>query len=174
MINVRPSSESDQGAVRDIILPVIQAGETYALPEDWTKAQAVAYWYAPPHRVFVAEESGRILGTYFLQPNQRGPGDHIANCGYITSSDAIGRGVASAMCAHSLAEAAASGFRAMQFNFVVSTNRRAIALWQKFGFEIVGTLPGAFRHPKLGYVDAYVMFRMLDANAASAEAGHQH
>jgi len=105
MINVRPSVEFGQDAVREIILPVIQAGNTYALPEDWTKAEALAYWYAPPHRVFVAEEDGRILGTYFLQPNQRGGGDHIANCGYITRSDATGRGVASAMCAHSLAEA---------------------------------------------------------------------
>ena len=173
MINVRPSEESDQEAVREIILPVIQAGDTYALPEDWTKAEALAYWYAPPHRVFVAEEGGCILGTYFLQPNQRGGGDHVANCGYITRPTATGRGVASAMCAHSLAEAAASGFRAMQFNFVVSTNTRAIALWQKFGFEIVGTLPGAFRHPKFGYVDAYVMYRSLDASGPSGEGGHK-
>jgi ribosomal protein S18 acetylase RimI-like enzyme len=161
MIDIRPSDESDQDAVREIIVPVVQAGQTYALPEEWTKDQALAYWYAPPRRVFVAEENGRILGTYFLQANQRGGGDHVANCGYITSSTATGRGVASAMCAHSLAEAAASGFRAMQFNFVVSTNTRAIALWRKFGFEIVGRLPGAFRHPTLGYVDAFVMYRTL-------------
>jgi ribosomal protein S18 acetylase RimI-like enzyme len=113
------------------------------------------------HEVFLAEENGQVLGTYFLRANQQGGGSHVANCGYITAPWATGRGVARAMCAHSLEHARARGFRAMQFNFVVSTNQRAVALWQTFGFEIVGRLPRAFHHPALGFVDAFVMYRSL-------------
>jgi ribosomal protein S18 acetylase RimI-like enzyme len=102
-----------------------------------------------------------VVGTYFLQANQRGGGAHVANCGYVTAADAGGRGVARAMCMHSLERAKWRGFIAMQFNFVVSSNKRAIELWQRLGFEIVGTLPGAFRHPRLGFVDAFVMYRTL-------------
>jgi ribosomal protein S18 acetylase RimI-like enzyme len=121
----------------------------------------MAYWFACRHEVFLAEENGQVLGTYFLRANQQGGGSHVANCGYITAPWATGRGVARAMCAHSLEHARARGFRAMQFNFVVSTNRRAVALWQTFGFEIVGRLPRAFHHPALGFVDAFVMYRSL-------------
>jgi ribosomal protein S18 acetylase RimI-like enzyme len=96
-----------------------------------------------------------------LQPNQQGGGSHVANCGYVTAPWATGRGVARAMCAHSLDRARERGFRAMQFNFVVSTNQRAVALWQSLGFEIIGRLPGAFQHPTAGFVDALVMYRSL-------------
>jgi ribosomal protein S18 acetylase RimI-like enzyme len=123
--------------------------------------EALDYWFGSQHEVFVAEEDGQVLGTYFLQPNQRGGGSHVGNCGYVTAPWATGRGVARAMCAHSLERARERGFKAMQFNFVVSTNKRAIALWQSFGFEIVGRLPGAFEHPTVGFVDALVMYRSL-------------
>jgi ribosomal protein S18 acetylase RimI-like enzyme len=126
-----------------------------------SRAEALAYWCAPANEVFVAEESARILGTYLLRANQLGGGKHIANCGYMTSPAAQGRGIARRMLEHSLGRAKTRGFRAMQFNFVVSTNERAIKTWQMAGFEIVGTLPGAFNHPKLGCVDALVMFRTL-------------
>jgi len=109
----------------------------------------------------VAEDNAGVVGTYFLQPNQQGGGLHVANCGYVTAPWATGRGVARAMCAHSLDRARERGFKAMQFNFVVSANERAIALWQSFGFEIVGRLPGAFHHPAAGFVDALVMYRSL-------------
>src|SRR5258708_40170131 len=102
-----------------------------------------------------------MLGTYFLQPNQQGGGSHVANCGYVTAPWATGRGVARAMCAHSLERARERGFKATTFNFVVSTNDRAVALWRSFGFEIVGRLPGAFHHPTAGFVDAFVMYRSL-------------
>jgi ribosomal protein S18 acetylase RimI-like enzyme len=102
-----------------------------------------------------------VLGTYYIRPNQSGGGRHVCNCGYVTASEAAGRGVARAMCAHSLEHARARGYRAMQFNFVVSTNTRAVALWQAMGFSIVGRLPGAFAHPALGDVDAFVMFQAL-------------
>jgi ribosomal protein S18 acetylase RimI-like enzyme len=155
----------DAGPVWKILEPIIRAGETYTLPRDFTRQQSLDYWYAPSHDVFVAEEDDNhgkeILGTYYLRANQLGGGSHVANCGYMTASSATGRGIASAMCAHSLDHARARGFRAMQFNIVISTNEQAIRLWQKFGFEIVGRLPNAFDHPAQGYVDAFVMYRSL-------------
>jgi GNAT superfamily N-acetyltransferase len=126
-----------------------------------SEADALAYWCSPTNEVFVAEEAGQILGTYLLRANALGGGSHVANCGYMTSPAAQGRGIARRMLEHSLEWAKARGFRAMQFNFVVSTNERAIKAWQKTGFEVVGRLPGAFNHPKLGFVDALVMFRTL-------------
>ena len=122
---------------------------------------ALAYWFSPGHEVFVAQEDAAILGTYFVHANQKGGGDHVANCGYVTAPHATGRGVARAMCLHSLDHAKDRGFRAMQFNFVVSSNERAVRLWQSLGFEIAGRLPEAFLHPTLGYLDALVMFRKL-------------
>ena len=141
--------------------PIIRASETYTLPRDMDKSSALAYWLSTRHEVFVAEDNGTIVGTYFLQANQQGGGGHVANCGYITAVTATGRGVARSMCEHSLGRARERGFRAMQFNFVVSTNERAVRLWQSFDFQIVGRLPNAFLHPTLSYVDAYVMYREL-------------
>ena len=161
MISVRPAGAGDIEAVWRILEPAIRAGETYALPRDMDRTQAAAYWFAPGNTVFVAEENGEVAGSYCLRANQKGGGDHVANCGYMTAPWAAGRGVASAMCEHSLRHAKELGFRAMQFNFVVSTNERAVRLWLKFGFEIAGRLPGAFLHPSQGYVDALVMYRVL-------------
>jgi L-amino acid N-acyltransferase YncA len=151
----------DADSVWAILEPTIRAGETYTLPRDMPRAEALDYWFAPRHEVLLAEENAHALGTYFLQRNQQGGGSHVANCGYVTAPWATGRGVARAMCAHSLDRARERGFTAMQFNFVVSTNERAVALWQSFGFEIVGRLPGAFHHPAAGFVDALVMYRSL-------------
>jgi ribosomal protein S18 acetylase RimI-like enzyme len=144
-----------------IMEPIIRAGETYSLPREMSKEDALAHWLSAEREVFVAEDNGEIVGTYGLQANQKGGGAHVANCGYMTAVSATGRGVARAMCAHSLDRARERGFRAMQFNFVISTNQRAVRLWQSFGFEIVGRLPGAFQHPTLGYVDAFIMYRDL-------------
>ena len=160
-MQVRPAQARDDDAIWGIIGPTIRAGETYALPRDMSRADALSYWKSPGHEVFVAEHDGMVLGTYYMRANQQGGGSHVANCGYMTAPQAGGRGVARAMCAHSLAQARARGFRAMQFNLVVSSNERAVALWQSFGFEIVGRLPAAFEHPRLGLVDAVVMYRML-------------
>jgi len=153
--------EADDEALWPILAPMIRAGETYALPRDLGREEALAYWFAPEHEVFVLEEGDAVLGTYFLCANQRGGGGHVANCGYVTAPGATGRGVARAMCAHSLDRARARGFRAMQFNFVVATNERALRLWESFGFAIVGRLPEAFEHPTRGFVDALVMYRTL-------------
>jgi GNAT superfamily N-acetyltransferase len=126
-----------------------------------TEPAAMAYWMRSDRETFVAEESDRVIGTYYIRANQSGGGDHVANCGYMTDALAVGRGVARRMCEHSLDHARSRGYRAMQFNFVVGTNTRAIRLWQSLSFEIVGRLPLAFRHPVEGFVDAFVMFRTL-------------
>src|SRR5579863_8669446 len=115
---IRPPTANDANAIWEILEPVIRAGETYPLPRDMTREHALAFWNSPGHEVFVAEEAGEILGTYFLRKNQQGGGSHVANCGYMTAPRAAGRGVARAMCAHSLVRARQRGFRAMQFNFV--------------------------------------------------------
>jgi ribosomal protein S18 acetylase RimI-like enzyme len=160
-MQIRPYRPEDRPAVWQILEPMLRAGETYALPRFMTEAEAIAFWTSPEKQAFVAEADGRILGTYFLKANQLGGGSHVANCGYVTSSEATGRGVARAMCAHSLSHAKAEGYLAMQFNFVVSTNSRAVRLWESFGFEVVGRLPKGFLSPTLGYVDALIMFREL-------------
>jgi ribosomal protein S18 acetylase RimI-like enzyme len=158
---IRPAIDADTNAIWAIMEPIIRAGETYTLPRDMDKESALAYWFSAEREVFVAEDNGHVVGTYCLQANQEGGGAHVANCGYITAVSATGRGVARAMCEHSLGRARGRRFRAMQFNFVISTNERAVRLWQSFGFEIVGRLPKAFLHPTLGYVDAYIMYRDL-------------
>jgi len=161
-MQIRPAALSaDADSVWAILEHTIRAGETYPLPREMSREDALDYWFASRHEVFVAEEDAEVVGTYFLQANQQGGGSHVANSGYVTAPRATGRGVARAMCAHSLDRARQRGFTAMQFNFVVSTNERAAALWQSFGFQIVGRLPGAFHHPTAGFVDALVMYRSL-------------
>ena len=160
-MQIRKARASDGPAILEIILPVIREGATYSLDPDIGAAEALAYWLSSDKETFVAEEDNVILGTYFIRPNQAGGGKHVCNCGYITRAAVAGRGVARSMCQHSLAYARERGYRAMQFNFVVSTNERAVRLWQSLGFEVVGRLPGAFRHPDRGFVDALVMYRAL-------------
>lgn len=167
MMKIRNAKPDDAPAIWRVIGPTIRAGETYAIDPETPQAAALAYWLGADRETLVAEDDGgedgggEILGSYYLRPNQAGAGGHVCNCGYMTRPDAAGRGVAQAMCAHSLDHARAQGYRAMQFNFVLASNTRAVALWRRFEFEIVGRLPEAFRHPSLGYVDALVMFRRL-------------
>jgi ribosomal protein S18 acetylase RimI-like enzyme len=158
---IRAAMSADAGAIWRVIAPVIRAGETYPLPRDMSEAAALTHWHSPQHEVFVAEDADEIVGSYYLRANNLGGGAHVANCGYVTASGATGRGVARAMCAHSIERAKARGFQAMQFNFVISTNERAVRLWQHCGFEIVARLPQAFEHPHAGLVDAFVMYRKL-------------
>jgi L-amino acid N-acyltransferase YncA len=158
---IRPATSADANSIWAILEPTIRAGETYTLPRDMAKEQALAYWFSPEHTVFVAEQDGEVLGSYYLRANQQGGGAHVCNCGYMTAGWAAGRGVATAMCEHSLEFARSVGFLAMQFNIVISSNEPAVYLWQKFGFATVGRIPKAFLHPSLGYVDALVMYRTL-------------
>jgi len=160
-ITVQPYRDADAGALWALLEPVFRAGDTYAIDADIARDDALAYWCGPGRRVFVCEAAGSVLGSYYIVRNQGGGGAHVCNCGFVTAPAARGRGVARAMLAHALDTASALGFRAMQFNFVVATNTRAIATWERAGFDTVGRLPGAFRHPQDGYVDALVMYRSL-------------
>lgn len=160
-MHIRKAGSGDADAIAGIIMPTIRDGTTYALNQGMSEAEALAYWTGADKTTFVAEEDGTIVGTYYIRTNQSGGGAHVCNCGYMTSAAANGRGIARRMCEHSLQHARSLGYRAMQFNFVVSTNERAVRLWQSLGFEIVGRLPGAFKHPAHGYVDALVMYQPL-------------
>lgn len=158
---IRAAGDSDDEAIWAVIGPTIRAGETLMLPTEMSPAAALAYWRSSAHEVFLAEADGEVVGTYYLRVNQQGHGDHVANCGYATAAGASGRGIARAMCLHSLDRARARGLRAMQFNCVVASNERAVGLWCRCGFEIVGRVPETFRHPRLGPVDTLVMYRKL-------------
>ena len=161
MIKIRPATDADHDAIWKIFHEIVAAGDTYAFDPKMSREEALAYWFRSSTRTYVAEEDGGVVGTYILRPNQSGPGSHVANAAFMVARDAEGAGVGRRMAEHCLTEARRMGFRAMQFNFVVSTNTRAIHLWDQLGFKIVGTLPGAFRHPEKGYVDVYVMYRSL-------------
>lgn len=158
---IRPAIQDDADAIWAIIGPTIRAGETYTIDPSINEEAAKARWLGSDRETFVAVEDGKIVGTYYIRPNQEGGGSHVANCGYMTAQAEAGRGVARRMCEHSMDHARARGFRAMVFNFVVSSNERAVRLWQSLGFDIVGRVPGAFKHPSQGHVDALVMFRTL-------------
>lgn len=160
-LNIRAAKSDDHARIWEILEPVIRDGESYTVPRDWSMEEALNYWCSPNKHAYVAESDGEILGTYYLRQNGMGGLSHIANCGYITGYKARGRGVATQMCEHSLHQAKELGFTAMQFNCVVSTNTGAIRLWQRWGFDIVGTLPKAFNHPIAGLVDAHIMFKNL-------------
>jgi ribosomal protein S18 acetylase RimI-like enzyme len=164
MPHIRPFQTEDWSGVWPMLHETFATGDTYAFAADSTEAEIRKTWVELPLATYVAcADDGTIVGTYFLKANQPGLGSHVCNCGYVSSVEARGQGIASAMCEHSQAEALRLGFRAMQFNFVVSTNEGAVRLWRKHGFHIAGTLPGAFRHALHGYVDAYVMFKQLAA-----------
>ncbi len=160
---IRESTPSDFDGIWPIFHEMALAGDSYAYPRDTSREEAERLWIHVPRRTFVAEIDGRIVGTYYIKTNQDGPGNHVCNCGYMVSSSARGKGIATALCLHSQKIAVESGYKAMQFNFVASTNDGAVRLWRKMGFDVVGRLPGAFNHPVKGYVDALVMYKWLDA-----------
>lgn len=141
---------------------VIADGATYVFGAETSYEDALAFWFGADSTCYVAEEDGKIVGMYRFVANQRGRGSHVANAAFMVDPQFSGKGVGRAMGLHCLREAKSAGFRAMQFNLVVSTNKPAISLWKKLGFSIVGTLPEVFCHESLGYVDAYVMYRFLD------------
>jgi ribosomal protein S18 acetylase RimI-like enzyme len=166
VIGIRQFEDGDWPAVWQVIAPVFRAGETWPVSPDVEEPAAREYWVDHPSATFVAlDDGGRVLGSYYIKPNQPTLGAHVANCGYIVAEHARGRGVASRMCRHSQQEALARGYSAMQYNLVVSTNEAAVRLWRKQGFDVVGTLPLAFRHSRLGLVDAYVMYKLLQQDA---------
>lgn len=154
--------EKEWPVVWQLMEPIIRAGETYPYAIDMTVDQARRMWLDVTEKAYVAEDdTGALLGTYYIKPNQPTLGAHVANCGYMVSEHARGRGVATSMCEHSQEEAVRLGYRAMQFNLVVETNEASVHLWKKLGFGVVGTLPGAFKHSQHGFVDAFVMYKVL-------------
>jgi L-amino acid N-acyltransferase YncA len=161
-MKIRLATDPDRDAIWNIFHEVVAAGDTYALDSNMSRQDALAYWFAAGTHTYIAEHPVLgVAGTYILRPNQCGGGAHVANAGFMVPAIARGQGIGRAMAEHSLSEARRLGFRAMQFNFVVSTNTSAIRLWQELSFKIVGTLPDAFRHPEHGYVDVHVMYRSL-------------
>lgn len=161
MLSLRRAAEKDHEQIWQILRGVAAAGETYTFDPAIKREDALAYWLAEKNETWVALSEGELVGTYLLRANQSGGGSHVANAAFVVAPEAQAKGIGRTMAEHCLKEARRLGFRAMQFNFVVSTNTSAIRLWKNLGFEIVGTLPGAFRHPREGYVDAYVMYRSL-------------
>ena len=183
MLKIRPATDADRDAIWEIFHDVIAGGDTYVFDPNTSREEALAYWFREDTRTFVAEQDSvgdavsvpgklaasptgqsqdrHVVGSYILKPNQQGLGAHVSNASFIVSKSARGLGVGRKMGEHCLSEARRLGFRAMQFNFVVSTNESAVHLWKELGFRIVGTLPGALRHAQKGYVDVYVMFRSL-------------
>jgi ribosomal protein S18 acetylase RimI-like enzyme len=158
---IRPAEPEDADAIWAILEPTLRAGETYAIDQDVSRDDALGWWLRPAHEVHVATIDDRVVGTYFLVRNHDGRGSHVANAAYMVGPDARGRGVGRALCADSLDRARERGFTAMQFNFVVSTNTAAVALWRALGFDVVGRIPDAFDDPTRGLVEAYVMHRFL-------------
>lgn len=152
---------ADDDAIWQIIQPAVLSGETFCADPQGGKTGGLAYFWPATAQAWIVEGDGQPLGCYSLRPNQTGNGAHVCNAAYCTTPEARGKGVARAMLAHSLDEARQQGYRAMQYNFVIATNTRAIATWQRAGFDVVGRLPGAFHHPSEGYVDALVMFKSL-------------
>ena len=159
---IRPAVESDFAAMWPIFQAVVATGATYVFAAQTSQEDAFAYWFAPGVSSYVAEENGQVIGMYKLIANQRDLGAHVANASFMVAPAHGGKGTGREMGRHCLCEAKRAGYLALQFNFVVSTNEAAVSLWRKLGFSIVGTLPLAFRHSSLGYVDAYVMHRFLD------------
>jgi ribosomal protein S18 acetylase RimI-like enzyme len=160
-LRIRRATGKDRKAIWQIFHAVVAGGETYVFDPQISRRRALAYWLDPKTHCYVALSDQRIVGTYILKANQPGLGSHVANAGFMVSPSAQGHGVGRAMAEHCLDEATRLGYRAMQFNFVVSTNTAAIRLWKNLGFKIVGTLPGAFRHAQRGFVDVHVMYRQL-------------
>jgi L-amino acid N-acyltransferase YncA len=164
-MNIRPALESDRDVVWKIFQATIVPGDAFVYDPNTPREEAMAYWFAKGTRTYVSEEEGKVVGSYILRPNRPGLGDHVSNAGFMVDPAARGHGIGRTMGEHALAEARRLGYRAMQFNFVISTNESAVRLWQRLGFRIVGTLPAAFRHARKGLVDAYVMFRSLENEA---------
>ena len=171
MVQIRPYAAADWPLLWPLLQRIFDAGETYAYAPGSAEADIHQAWITVPQQTWVAcTPEGTLVGSYVIKPNQPGLGAHVCNCGYVVDPQAAGQGIASQMCVHSQQLALELGFRAMQFNLVVASNERAVRLWQRLGFHVVGRLPGAFRHSRLGYVDALVMFKQLVTDAVTGSS----
>ncbi|WP_447555532.1 N-acetyltransferase family protein [Vreelandella sp. EE22] len=161
-LTITPMTKDDFAAFWPTFQGIVEAQETYAIAPDIAFEAAYTLWCETPSATFAVKDGqGELLGSYYLKANAAGPGSHVCNCGYMIAPRARGQGLARTLCEHSQALAKERGFHAMQFNAVVSTNEVAVALWQKLGFNIVGTVPQAYRHATHGLVDTFVMHKFL-------------
>jgi L-amino acid N-acyltransferase YncA len=164
-LSFRRATAADASEMWAIIEPILATGDTWVFAPPKTpldRIQMLDYWLSNEKYTYVCIAENQIVGIFFIKENQPDLGNHIANAGYMTHLNWRGRGIGYAMGAYSLEEARRLGFEGMQYNIVIKTNEGAVRLWQRLGFEIVGTLPKVFRHPTLGRVDAYVMFQSLN------------
>ena len=161
MTQIRKATEPDKPGVWKIIQAVIALGDTYVFAPDSPQDEMLAYWFSPEKHVYVAEDDGEILGTYWIKANQPGLGSHVGNGAYMVSPDAKGKGIGRMMAEHSIEEARRIGFSSIQFNFVVKSNEVAVRLWKSVGFEVIGEIPDAFNHTENGMTNAYIMYRKL-------------
>ena len=161
VIEIRTATNSDKPAIWEIIRDIIATADTYVFPPDSPEDEMIAYWFSPEKYVYVAEDDGNVVGTFWLKPNYPGLGSHVCNAAYMVAPVAAGKGIGRKMAELSLDEARRLGFTAMQFNFVVASNTAAVRLWQSIGMEIIGEIPDAFDHRELGLTNAYIMYRKL-------------
>ncbi|MGC2236950.1 MAG: N-acetyltransferase [Pyrinomonadaceae bacterium] len=161
MLEIRKAVEADKAQIWEIIKEIISGGDTYIFYPDTPKEKMLAYWFAEDKETYAALSENKIVGTFFIKANQPDLGSHVANAGYMVASKAKGMRVGRTMAEFSLEEARKSGYRAMQFNFVVKSNEVAVRLWQKLGFEIIGEIPEAFQHAENGLTNALIMYRKL-------------
>ena len=161
MTDIRETLEEDFDQIWKIFHQIVSAGETYAIDRNTSKNEAHRIWIEQPQKSFVCVENNNVLGTYYLKQNQKGGGAHVCNCAYMVAVEEEGKGLGTMMCLHSQIMAKELGFKAMQFNLVLESNIKAVSLWAKLGFDTVGKIPKSFDHPKLGYVDALVMYKWL-------------
>lgn len=161
MVEIRKATDDDKQSVWQIIKAVIAGGDTYTFDPGTPEETMIGFWFSPEKYVYVAEENGEVLGTYWLKANQPGLGDHVGNGGYMVSPNAKGKGIGRKMAEHSIEEARRIGFQSIQFNFVVKSNTVAVNLWKSVGFEVIGEIPDAFRHKQHGLTNAYIMYRKL-------------
>ena len=162
MLEIKLARKDDYDAIWPIIHEILRAGDTYPFAPETSREEAFQIWMQKPKATYIALLDDELVGTYYIKANQPGLGSHVCNCGYMVRADARSKGIGRAMCQHSLQEAPKLSFKAMQYNLVVSTNIGAVKLWQDLGFEIIGTLPKAFRHREKGFVDALIMYQWLD------------
>ena len=160
-VEVRKARENDRDPVWQIIEAVISGGDTYVFPPDSPRGEMLEYWFDAHKHVYVAEDDGEVVGTFWLKENQPGLGSHIANAAYMVSPDTTGKGIGRTMAEYSIDEARRLGFKAMQFSFVVKSNYAAVKLWQSVGFQIIGEIPDAFDHSINGLTNALIMYRRI-------------
>ena len=161
MIQIRTATDSDKPSVWRIIKAVIATGDTYVFHPDSPESEMISFWFSPEKYVYVAEQAGAIVGTFWLKANQPGLGSHVGNAAYMVAPETAGKGIGRQMAEFSLDEAKRLGFTAIQFNFVVASNTAAVKLWQSIGMEIIGEVPDAFDHREHGMTNALIMYRKL-------------